>query len=371
VKDLSAIVLVGGRGERLKELTNKKSKPYVSFFGKYRIIDFPLSSLSFSNVKDISLLTQYEPYELMKYIGSGDDWDLNYSNEGITYMTPYLSKENEMSYQKGTADALLTQIENIKKIKSDYILILSGDQIYEIDFNECLKEHIKNNASLTIITKDLDKEKEDLTRFGIVEYDDDFRITGFIEKPENPKTNHISLGMYIFNKELLLKYLPLASKLVDFGSDLIPYIINNNEKVYACKHDGFFMDLGTIESLYQGNMFFLDNDNLINERGSIFKVYSKTFDYPPTYIGSNTAVVKSIISQGSVIYGSIKHSIISLNVRIGDGSKVKDSVILPNVTIGKNVKLKKVIVDEFTEIKDDTILEFDEVTVITNNYFKD
>ena len=368
--DLSAIILVGGRGSRLKGLTRYNSKPYISFFGKYRIIDFPLSSVSNSLIKQVGILTQHEPYELMKYIGSGESFDLDIDNYGVTYLTPYEKINQELALQKGTAQALYTQIENIKKMDSKYVLVLSGDQIYKIDFNEVLKYHIKKKADLTIITKDLDSEKEDLTRFGIIEYDSINRITSLEEKPDNPKSNHISLGMYLFTKEYLLKVLPLTEEYPDFGSSFIPYLIKSGDKVFSYKTDSIFMDLGTVSSLYNANMYFLDHYNLINSKGDQFKIYSKGYNYPPFLVYSKAKVTSSSISDGAIIKGNVTHSVISYMVKIDAQTEIVDSVLLPSSVVKKGSKLKNVILDEDTIVPPNSSLIFDKPTLIDSSYFR-
>lgn len=367
---MDAIILVGGRGLRLKSLTKNKTKSFVSFFGKYRIIDFPLSSLSNSQVKNVGILTQYEPYDLMRYVGSGSSWDLDVFNEGVSFLTPYESEENNIIFQKGTANACLSQIEYIKKSSAEYILILSGDQIYKMDFKEVLSEHIKHNAKLTIITADLDKEKDNLSRFGIIEYDASNRIISFEEKPKNPKSNHISLGMYLFNKDFLLKYLPKADTLCDFGKDLIPYIISESKDVYAFKHDSWFFDVGTVESLYNANMFFLEKPTEIAKKGDTFKVYSKPFDFPPNAIWHGGRVTDAIVSDACVVYGRVKHSVLSFKCKVDKGSKIEDSILLPKVFVGKNVKIKNAIVDEDLVIPDGMELVFDTPTIVDSSSLK-
>ena len=250
-----------------------------------------------------------------------------------------------------------------------YFIILSGDQVYKIDFMDCLNFHIKNNSELTIITKEYDGD--DLNRFGIAEIDSNRRIISFEEKPENPKSNNISLGIYLFNKDKLIEYLTLAEDLVDFGSDLIPYIIKNNKNVYSYNYDGLFMDLGTIESLYYGNMYFLDNPKLLENRHNPFKIYTRPSDYLPVIIRKGAKVKNASISDGAYILGDINHSVISFNVTIEEGASITDSVLLPGVTIKKGSKLKNVLVDEGTIIKENSILEFDTVTLIDNDYFKE
>ena len=367
--ELSAIVLAGGRGSRLKSLTRDKSKSYVSFLGKYRIIDFPLSSISYSKIKETGIITQYEPYDLIRYIGSGEAWDLNYQDSGISFLTPFeANNSKELVMQKGTANAILSQIEFIKRSSSKYFVILSGDQIYKMDFNKVLKFHIKNNSDLTIITQKY--YKDDLSRFGIAEVDENNRIISFKEKPLNPKSNIISLGIYLFNKDVLIKYLEYATTLVDFGSDLIPYIIEQNNNVYSYNYDGLFMDLGTIESLYQGNMYFLDNLELLNAEHKSQKIYSRPLYYTPMLIKKESSIKNSIISDGTLIKGEIVHSIISVGSTIDLNSKIIDSVIMPNVIVGKNVIIKNCVVDESITIPDNTVLDFDTITLIDNEYLR-
>ena len=367
MKELSAIVLVGGRGSRLHGLTKNKSKSYVSFMGKYRIIDFPLSSLSNSGVEDVGIITQYEPYELMRYIGSGSSWDLDYVNAGISFLTPYEAK-GSLIYQKGTANAVLSQIDFIRQTQSKYILILSGDQIYKIDFREMLEEHKKNGAELTIISKDITDESEDLTRFGIIEHDNNDKVLGFEEKPKKPKSNRISLGMYLFNKDFLLKYLEYADKLVDFGSDLIPFLIKETNNVYSYNYKGRFMDVGTVESLYRGNMFYLEHHEILDNKGQKYKIYSHAYDYPPQALGKNARIKNSVLTDGCMINGEITHSVISYGVVVDENANIIDSVILPNVKIGRGVTIKNAIVDEGLIIKDDMNLVFDEPTLVDEDY---
>jgi len=368
---VNAIVLVGGKGSRLKGLTKNKSKSFVSFMGKYRIIDFTLSSLSNSHIYDVGILTQYEPYELMKYIGSGSSWDLDVFNRGVSFLTPYEVQDNSLLFQKGTANAVLSQIEYIKKSTDDYILILPGDQIYRIDFSEVLKFHKEKGAKLTIISTDLDPSVEDLTRFGIIEYNEENRITGFMEKPAFPKSNHVSLGIYLFNKEFLLKYLPQAKEMIDFGKNLIPYIISHSNQVYAYNFNGTFMDVGTIKSLYDANMYFIDHPHDLSHSGENTKVYTKPLDYPPHYIHMGATVSRSVISDAADINGSIIHSLISFKVKVERGAKVVDSIILPGATIKEGAKLKCCIVDEDLIINKKSNYQFETPTLIDEAFLKE
>lgn len=366
---IGALVLVGGEGKRLKGLTMSKAKPYVSFFGKYRLIDFTLSALSLSHIYEVSLITQYQPLELIKYVGNGSAWDLNADSNGVAFLTPHSQSDGNIVLQKGTANAILSEIDYISKLDVDYILILSGDQVYREDFKAVLDEHIKNKASVTILSYDLDDKKE-LSRFGILEMTKSGRVTGFEEKPEHPKSNHISMGIYLFNKETLLKYITLADKLTDFGRDLIPYIISQNERVYAFKHEHIFFDLGTVDGLYKSNMYFLDNlDEMRDSHQN--KVYSKPMNYPPHLIKSTATIKNSIIADGALIKGEINHSVISFEVFVGLNTKIKDSVILPGCKIGDNTEIVNAILDEDMIIPDNTTLVFDKPTLVDRFNFKD
>lgn len=363
-----ALILVGGRGTRLKSLTEGKSKPYVSFMGKYRIIDFPLSALSHSHIFDIGIITQYEPFELMRYIGSGSTWDLDAFNRGVSFLTPY-SKDNEkIELQKGTADAVRMQKNYIDFIGADYVLILSGDQIYKIDFRDVLEKHIENKAKLTILTYKHEKT-EDLSRFGILSYDENYKVTSFEEKPEKPKSNNISMGIYLFNKDFLLEYLDKnPDKLIDFGKDLIPYILKKSDDVYAYPYNGLFFDVGTVESLYEANMYFLDRPGILSPHGDSLKIYSKPLDYYPCLIREGATVHKSIISDGSIVYGSVSHSVISYKDYIGRGAVINDSIILPSVYIEEDVKLKYAVVNENLRIKKGSKLVFNKPTLVDSTF---
>lgn len=366
---IGALVLVGGEGKRLKGLTKNVAKPYVSFFGKYRLIDFTLSSLSMSHISDVGLITQYKPFELMKYIGNGSNWDLNIDSNGISFLTPHATGDS-LTIQKGTANAVLSEIDYVKSIDAEYILILSGDQVYRMDFREVLDFHKKNNASLTIISYEYENKK-DLSRFGIIEADDKGRIKSFEEKPKKPKSNLVSMGIYLFNKSTLLKYITLADKLTDFGKDLIPYIISHEKKVYTFKNNRIFFDLGTVESLFNANMFFLDNFELAKDTHTE-KVYSKPLNYPPHIIRGLSDVKESLVSDGVIINSSkVYHSVISLGSKVKKGSNISYSVILPDAVIGENSVIKNAIIDEGLTINDNSTLVFSEPTLVDKYSYKD
>ncbi len=370
MNNITAIILVGGKGTRLQGLTKNKSKSYVSFLGKYRIIDYPLSSLSNSSIYDIGVLTQYEPYELMRYIGSGASWDADIPGEGISFLTPF-EVNNEIAFQKGTANAVLSQIEYIKNSSCDYILILPGDQIYKMDFRKILEKHIQNNASLSIVTVDYSENKEDLSRFGIIEYDSDMRIQGFEEKPEHPKSNHVSTGIYLFSKDILLKYLKKATTLIDFGKDFIPFIVKERKDVFAYDFKGMFMDLGTIKSLFEANMYYIDHPEELSKRGDQFRVYSKPFDYPPHIIRKGASVKESVVADASNVSGKVFHSILSFYTVIEEGAEIDYSIILPHARISKNTKIKNAIVDEDLLVPEGLSLIFDKPTLVDHEFLKE
>ena len=365
--NISALILVGGRGKRLEALTEGRTKPYVSFLGKYRIIDFVLSSLSNSHITDIGILTQYEPYDLIKYIGNGGAFDLDAFGKGISFLTPYVNEGQQLVVQKGTAHACLTQIEFIKKSRSKYFLILSGDQIYKINFKDVLDEHIKNNANLTILTNVYPKEDE-LSRFGIIEADENNKILSFEEKPAHPKSNQISMGIYLFNKDFLIKYIEQAEKYIDFGKDLIPHILENEDGIYAYPYKGKFFDVGTPVGYFDASMYYLDHPEEISPHLDQQKIYSKPLYYTPLYIGEEAKVKSSYVAEGAKVYGSVRHSIISYCDVIGEGSSIHSSIVLPDTVIGKNVKLKNAIINEKVKIKDNMVLRFEEPTLVDTNY---
>lgn len=366
---ITAIILVGGKGTRLKGLTKNKTKSYVSILGKYRIIDFPLSALSNSGIYDIGILTQYEPFQLMRYIGSGASWDADTTTGGISFLTPYEANIDEIFFQKGTANAVLSQIGYIEKSPSDYILILPGDQMYKIDFREVLKFHQSKNAALTIV--ETDYFGEDLNRFGIIEQDENNAITGFSEKPDHPKTNHISCGIYLFNKDVILEYLKKADTLVDFGRNLIPYIISDRNDVYAYKHDGLFKDIGTVQSLFDINMHYIDHPENMFVKGSKFKVYSKPFDYPPHKILKDASVKMSFIADGSEVGGEVYHSVLSFYSKVMEKSQVSYSLLLPKAIVEKNCIIKNAIIDEDVTVPENSVFVFDEPTIIDEDFLKE
>jgi len=364
---LIAMILVGGRGTRLGDITKKIAKPAVSFGAKYRLIDFTLSNISNSNISKVGIVTQYEPFELMNYIGSGASWDLDYIDGGIKFLTPYSQHENIL-WQNGTAHAIKQYYRFITDQKPEYVLILSGDHIYKTDYNEMLKTHIDNSADITIAATSV--SVSEASRFGILEINETNRLIGFEEKPIEPKTNLASMGIYIFSLKALetIFFSSTDEDLFDFGKDIIPYCLNKDYKITAHIFNDYWKDVGTVESLYQANMDLLEDPAFLGLNSSRhLPVYSKSLNLPPHIVLQTAKTVQSVIADGSVIAGSVIHSSIAYQVSIGFDSLVEDSVILPNASIGNNVILKKVIVNNDVAIPDGYISENKEVTLITQD----
>ncbi len=368
-KQMVAMVLVGGRGTRLGSITKATAKPAVTFGGKYRLVDFVLSNLSNSGISTIGLITQYEPYQLLSYIEHGSTWDLDVTEGGISFLTPYTSIEGQ-NWQKGTAHAVNQHFRYIDLFDPDYVLILAGDHVYKMDYNPLIAQHIKTKADITISTFDV---KNEASRFGILEMDENHQIIGFEEKPTNPKSSKASMGIYVFNKEVLRELLACDKEdKFDFGKDIIPLSLKKNLKVYGYQFDGYFKDVGTIKSLYEANMDLLDNPQYlkINEYSS-FPVFTKSVNLPPHHIVKSDKIFRSMISDGCLIYGEIIHSVISSGVIIKAGSIIKDTVIHQNVNISENCYLENAIIVKDTIIKANTILKFKEITVVDNDFLKE
>ncbi len=363
------MVLVGGRGTRLGKITKSTAKPAVTFGGKYRLVDFVLSNLSNSGISTIGLITQYEPYQLLSYIEHGSTWDLDVTEGGISFLTPYTSMEGQ-NWQKGTAHAINQHFRYIEQFDPEYVLILAGDHVYKMDYNPLIKQHIKTNADITISTFDVASEA---SRFGILEMDENQKIIGFEEKPLKPKSSKASMGIYVFNKNVLKALLDFSEDgKFDFGKDIIPLGLKKNLNVYGYEFKGYFKDVGTINSLYEANMDLIDNPQYlkINEYAS-FPVFTKSVNLPPHHIVKSVKIIKSMISDGCLIYGDIIHSVISSGVVIKEGSIIKDTIIHQNVNVLENCYLEKVIIVKDTTIKANTVLKFKEVTVIDNDFLKE
>jgi len=364
-KQIIAMVLVGGRGTRLGKITKSTAKPAVTFGGKYRLVDFVLSNLSNSGVSTIGLITQYEPYQLLSYIEHGSTWDLDVTEGGISFLTPYTSMEGE-NWQKGTAHAINQHFRYIDQFDPDYVLILAGDHVYKMDYNLMINQHIETNADVTISTFEVNDEA---TRFGIIEMDQNKKIIGFEEKPKKPKSSLASMGIYVFNKKVLKELLDLTVEgKFDFGKDIIPLGLKKGLNIYGYQFSGYFKDVGTIKSLYEANMDLIDNPQYlrINEYSS-FPVFTKSVNLPPHHIVKSDKISKSMISDGCLIYGQIIHSIISSGVVIKEDSIIKNTIIHQNVKVEKNCYIENAIIVKDTVVKPNTILKFKEVTVLDND----
>lgn len=366
--EMLGVVLAGGKGTRLGKLTHNQAKPAVPFGGRYRIIDFTLSNCVNSGVKNIGVITQYQPLNLNAHIGNGASWGLDDLNAGVTILQPYSNNEGSKWFE-GTAHAIYQNIGYIDQMDPEYILILSGDHIYKMDYEAMLDQHKETGASLTVAV--IDVPWDEASRFGIMNTDDNNRIIDFEEKPAEPKSNHASMGIYIFNwkrlREVLVNSFTRNQDMVDFGKNVIPYYLKSGESVFAYNFKGYWKDVGTIDSLWHANMEFLDENNELNLQDRTWRIYSRNPIAPPQIIAETAEIKDAMIVDGSYIAGKVDHSILSANVRIQTGSVVTDSVIMPGAKIGKNVTIHRAIIGEGAVIGDDVVIDgTDEIAVIGN-----
>ena len=349
------MLLAGGQGSRLGALTKNIAKPAVSFGGKYRIIDFALSNCINSSIDTVGVLTQYRPMALNRYIGTGQAWDLDSFKGGVSILPPYAT-ETGGSWYEGTADAVYWNIDFIDSYDPEHVLILSGDHLYKMNYNKMLNSHIERNADLTVSV--IEVPWEEASRFGIMAANKDERITEFAEKPKEPKSNLASMGIYIFKwsvlKKALLKDHADEESEHDFGKNIIPTLLKQKKRLFVYRFQGYWKDVGTIDSYYEANMDILDRDPVtgFDIFDPTWRIFSNTNLAPPHYVGPNASIEGSMICNGCEIDGTVKHSIISPDTVVGKGTTIKDSLILPNVTIGKNCRLSKVIVNEGITIKE-------------------
>lgn len=342
-----AMILAGGQGSRLGALTDEVAKPAVPFGGKYRIIDFALSNCTHSGIPTVGVLTQYQPLDLNTYIGNGGSWDLDRNNGGVYVLPPYVSMQ-ENKWYKGTANAIYHNIPFIEKFNPAYVLVLSGDHIYKMDYRKMIRYHKETGAVATIAVMPV--PWEEASRFGIMNTDDDGRIVEFQEKPDNPISNQASMGIYIFSWESLKEYLigdeqdPSSSN--DFGKNIIPNMLKGNESIYAYRFEGYWKDVGTLHSLWEANMDIIASPPVFNLLDYNWRIYSKNPIKPPHYISSDAVVTNSCVTEGCNIRGYVDHSVISDGVTIEKGAKVIDSIIFPNSYISEGAILEKTIVGE-------------------------
>lgn len=352
-----AMLLAGGQGNRLGVLTRNLAKPAIPFGGKYRIIDFTLSNCTNSGINTVGVLTQYRPLKLNSYIGAGQPWDLDRLEGGVSILPPYIKGKGGEWY-KGTANAIYQNIEFIEQFNPSYLLILSGDHIYKMDYSKMIEYHKEKGADATISV--IEVPILEASRFGIMNTKDDGEIYEFDEKPKVPKSNKASMGVYVFNWEVLKNYLLIDDKNPksdhDFGKNVLPHMLSDGRKMYAYNFEGYWKDVGTIESLWQSNMDLLGIPPIFGLHNSAHKIYGRNQGQPPHYIASCASVEESIISEGGSVYGSVRHSVVSTGVFIDEGAVIKDSIIMPYARIGKNCVLDNAIIAEGAVIGSNCII---------------
>lgn len=354
-KEMIAMLLAGGQGSRLGVLTSKVAKPAVSFGSKYRIIDFPLSNCINSGVDTVGVLTQYQPLRLNTHIGIGIPWDLDRNIGGVTVLPPY-EKITNSEWYTGTANAIYQNLDYMESFNPEYVLILSGDHIYKMDYEVMLDFHKQNGAEVTIAVMPV--PMEEAKRFGIMITDEKHKITDFEEKPENPRSNLASMGIYIFNWKTLKEALLANAEQpgLDFGKHVIPYCHKNGAPLYAYEFNGYWKDVGTLNSYWEANMELIDIVPEFNLYEEYWKIYTRSEILPPQYLAADSVAERSIIGEGSEIYGKVYNSVIGCGVTIGEGTVVRDSIIMNETQIGSNCELYKAIVAENTVIVDDVKL---------------
>ena len=350
--NMLAMILAGGRGSRLHELTNKVAKPAVSYGGKYRIVDFPLSNCANSGIDVVGVLTQYESILLNSYVAAGRRWGLDAKDSGVYVLPPRETADSNLDVYRGTADAISQNIDFIDTYSPEYILILSGDHIYKMDYDKMLDAHKANNADATIAV--LPVPMKEASRFGIMNTDENGKIVEFEEKPEKPKSNLASMGIYIFNWKQLRKALTADMKNPDsshdFGKDIIPNFLNEGKALYAYKFEGYWKDVGTIDSLWEANMDLLDPNNPQDLNDPTWKIYTEDVTTLPHYIGPNADIKRAFITQGCVIDGSVKNSVLFTGAKVGEGAKIIDSVLMPGVTVESGAVVTRALVADGVKI---------------------
>ncbi|KZE77303.1 glucose-1-phosphate adenylyltransferase [Paenibacillus elgii] len=356
-KECVAMLLAGGEGRRLGVLTSKLAKPAVHFGGKYRIIDFTLSNCTNSGIDTVGVLTQYQPLVLNTYIGIGSPWDLDRKSGGVTVLPPYMEQSGGDWY-KGTANAIYRNISFIEQYDPEYVLVISGDHIYKMDYDRMLDFHKSKSADCTIAV--IEVKWEEASRFGLMSTDGEDRITEFAEKPKEPKSNLASMGIYIFNWQALKEYLikdeanPESSK--DFGKDVIPLMLNDGRPLFAYPFEGYWKDVGTIQSLWEANMDLLEDEPEFNLNDREWRIYSVNPCQPGQYVAPTAQVRRSLINEGCCVFGEVDHSVLFYGVQVGEDTVIRDSVIMPNVTIGSNVSIHKAIIGEGTVVEDGCVI---------------
>ncbi|MBG9542543.1 glucose-1-phosphate adenylyltransferase [Cytobacillus firmus] len=369
-KKCVAMLLAGGKGSRLSSLTKSLAKPAVPFGGKYRIIDFTLSNCTNSGIDTVGVLTQYQPLVLNSYIGIGSAWDLDRKNGGVTVLPPY-SESSEVKWYTGTASAIYQNLNFLKQYDPEYVLILSGDHIYKMNYELMLNYHIEKGAEATISV--IKVPWQEASRFGIMNTDEEMRVAEFEEKPAYPKNNLASMGIYIFNWSVLKEYLEMDDRNPesshDFGKDIIPLMLDENKKLFAYPFNGYWKDVGTVKSLWEANMDLLDDECELNLFDHDWRIYSVNPNHPPQYISTQAEVAESLINEGCTIEGEVEKSVLFQGVLVGKNTVIRESVIMPDAVIGENVYIEKAIVPSGLNIPDGVVIsaseEDDEIILIT------
>ncbi len=352
-KRVIAMLLAGGQGSRLKVLTQKTAKPAVPFGGKYRIIDFPLSNCVNSGIDTVGILTQYQPLELNEYIGNGQPWSLNKTHSCAQVLPPYERNDKKSGWYEGTANAIYKNIDFVDRFDPDYVVVLSGDHIYKMDYNAMVEYHVKHNASCTIAVRNV--PLEEASRFGILNTNPDNSIYEFEEKPPVPKSTNASMGIYCFNWSVLREALiadeadPNSSK--DFGKNIIPNLLNAGHKMMAYPFDGYWKDVGTIDSLWEANMELLGKEPAFQLRGGKREtIYARNNALPSSYVDEQAKVINSLVAEGCEVYGTVKHSVVSTGCTIGEGALVEDAVVMPGVVIEAGAIVRNAILGENSRV---------------------
>ena len=356
-KEMIAMLLAGGQGSRLGVLTAKVAKPAVAFGGKYRIIDFPLSNCINSGIDTVGVLTQYQPLRLNTHIGIGIPWDLDRNVGGVSILPPY-EKSSNSEWYTGTANAIYQNLNYMETYNPDYVLILSGDHIYKMDYEVMLDFHKANKADVTIAAMPV--PIEEASRFGIVVTDSENRIKEFEEKPEHPKSNLASMGIYIFNWKTLRKLLIADMKDPDsnhdFGKDIIPQMLANGDKLYAYKFKGYWKDVGTIDSLWEANMDLLDKNNELDLSDRTWKIYTEDVTSLPQYIGPDAKIRRAFITQGCIIEGEVRNSVLFTGAKVGPGAKIIDSVLMPGAVVEEGAVVTRALVADNVKIGKEAVV---------------
>ncbi|MED3905793.1 glucose-1-phosphate adenylyltransferase [Geobacillus thermodenitrificans] len=373
-KKCIAMLLAGGQGSRLRSLTTNIAKPAVPFGGKYRIIDFTLSNCTNSGIDTVGVLTQYQPLLLHSYIGIGSAWDLDRRNGGVTVLPPY-SVSSGVKWYEGTANAVYQNINYIEQYNPDYVLVLSGDHIYKMDYQHMLDYHIAKQADVTISV--IEVPWEEASRFGIMNTNEEMEIVEFAEKPAEPKSNLASMGIYIFNWPLLKQYLQIDNvnphSSHDFGKDVIPMLLREKKRLFAYPFEGYWKDVGTVKSLWEANMDLLDENNELDLFDRSWRIYSVNPNQPPQYISPEAEVSDSLVNEGCVVEGTVERSVLFQGVRIGKGAVVKESVIMPGAAVSEGAYVERAIVTPDSVIPPHSSVcpeDADDVVLVTAEWLK-